>query len=94
MGWRFRKSIGNKFCRLYISKTGFSVSSGIPGAHVNADLSNRRKKMLRSTFGIPGSGLYYVTKDYGPRRKEQSEHAGFLFIVGIIILGILLVGGL
>jgi Protein of unknown function (DUF4236) len=89
--WRFRKSYGNKFFRLNISKTGFSITSGVPGAHVNADLSNRRKRMFRNTFGIPGSGLYYQTDDYGPPRKEISDYAGLSFAVGVIIIFILLV---
>ena len=95
MGYfRFRRSIGNKFLRLNISKTGFSVTGGMPGAHVNADLSNRRKKMFMSTFGIPGSGLSYRTGSYGRSKKQGGDGlSGLLWVIGIITLIVLFHGG-
>jgi hypothetical protein len=63
MPFRFRRSFGG-LIRLNISKTGVSVSAGVPGAHVNYDLSNRRRKPVRVTVGVPGSGLSYY-KDMG-----------------------------
>jgi hypothetical protein len=59
MPFRFRKSFGLPGLKLNISKTGFSVSAGVPGAHVNYDLSHRRKKPTRVTVGLPGTGLSY-----------------------------------
>jgi hypothetical protein len=64
--FRFRRSIGNKFLRLNISKTGFSITGGVPGAHINADLSKRRKQPFVNTFSIPGTGVSYRTSPYGP----------------------------
>lgn len=67
--WRYRRSIGNKYFRVNLSKTGFSVTSGVPGAHVNADLSNRRRKMFMNTYSLPGSGFSYRTDPYGPDKQ-------------------------
>jgi hypothetical protein len=59
MGFRFRKSIGLPGLKLNVSKTGLSVTAGVPGAHVNYDLSNRRKNPAMTTVGLPGTGLSY-----------------------------------
>lgn len=59
MGFRFRKSIGNKFFRTTISKSGISYSAGIPGMRVTK-LANKK---IRTTTSIPGTGISYV-KDY------------------------------
>jgi hypothetical protein len=91
--WRFQKRLGNKFIRLNISKTGFSLTGGVPGAHVNADLSNRRKKMFMNTFSLPGSGLSYRTSSYGPERNSGSRADTILIIIGLVILAFLLFGG-
>ena len=90
--FRFRKSIGSKFLKLNISKTGFSVTGGLPGAHFNADLSNRRKRMFMNTFSLPGSGLSYRTDPYGPERVGQQRSQlspqvqGGAFVIGLITL--------
>jgi hypothetical protein len=91
--WRFQKRIGNKFLKLNVSKTGFSVTGGVPGAHVNADLSNRRKKMFMNTFSLPGSGLSYRTSSYGPERGSGDRTGAVLVIIGLVILAVLLLGG-
>lgn len=59
MGFRFRKSIGNKFFRATISKSGISYSAGVPGMRVTK-LANGK---TRQTSFIPGTGISYV-KDY------------------------------
>jgi hypothetical protein len=64
MPLRFRKSFG-RLVKLNISKTRVSISAGVKGAHVNYDLSGRRKKPTRVTVGIPGTGLSYW-QDIGP----------------------------
>ena len=89
--WRFRRSIGNKFFKVNISKTGFSTTTGVPGLHVNADLSNRRKKMFMNTFGLPGTGLSYRTDSYGPRKQQPSAGGDDFtaFVIGVIILFVL-----
>jgi len=91
--FRFRKSLGPKGLKLNVSKTGFSLTSGVPGAHVNVELSGRRKKMLRNTFSLPGTGLSYRTDDYGPERQPsnpESTGCGILFTIGMFVLAFLL----
>jgi hypothetical protein len=71
MPFGFRRSFGG-LVRLNISKTGVSVSAGVPGARVNYDLSGRRKKPVRMTVGIPGTGLSYY-EDMGGQRIQVPE---------------------
>ena len=91
--FRFRRSFGNQFLKLNVSKTGFSITGGVPGAHVNADLSGRRKKPFVNTFGIPGSGLSYRTDSYGPDRATSQGPGtlpiwlqGLAFVIGALFL--------
>src|SRR6516164_11485282 len=94
--FRFRRSIGNKFFRVNVSKTGVSLTGGVPGAHVNADLSGRRKRPFMNTFGLPGTGVSYRTDSYGPERLGQRPRtqgsmpvggmSGLAFVVGLITL--------
>jgi len=86
--FRFRRSFGPKFLKLNVSKTGFSVTGGVPGAHVNMDLSNRRKRVLVNTFSLPGTGLSYRTSAYGPERTGGSN-GSVIFIIGLVILVLL-----
>ena len=55
MGFRFRKSFGNKFFRVTFSNKGVSTSAGVPGARVSVSSKGR----VTGSAGIPGSGLYY-----------------------------------
>ena len=64
MGFRFHRSIGNQFIRLNLSKTGFSLTSGVPGVHINVPLTGRKRRMM-STLSLPGTGLSY-RKSMGP----------------------------
>lgn len=56
MGFRFRKSFGNKFFRVTFSNKGVSTSAGVPGAHVSVS----SKGKITKSVGIPGSGVYYT----------------------------------
>jgi hypothetical protein len=59
MGWRFRRSI--KFLpgiRLNLSRSGVSASVGVRGAHIT--VGNGK---VRTTVGLPGSGLSYTHVD-------------------------------
>lgn len=69
MGYlRFHRSIGNRFFRLNVSKTGLSVTGGVPGAHVNVPLTGRKRRPM-GTLGVPGTGLSYRQQlDNVPRR--------------------------
>jgi hypothetical protein len=60
MGYfRFHRSVGNKFFRLNVSKTGLSLTSGVPGAHLNVPLIGQRKRKMMATISAPGTGLSY-----------------------------------
>lgn len=56
MGFKFRKSFGNKFFRVTFSNKGVSTSAGVPGARISV---NSKGRVTRSA-GIPGSGIYYT----------------------------------
>jgi hypothetical protein len=97
MGYfRFHRSIGNKFFRLNVSKSGLSLTSGIPGIHVNTPIVSTRKRKGMVTLGIPGTGLSYRQQigesGMSPRRRaNDNELPPFstqfvFFIVGFIIL--------
>ena len=68
MGFRFRKSVKiAPGLKLNLSKSGGSLSIGGRGATVN--LSNRG---VRSTYGIPGTGLSYVTQTSSGKTKQNT----------------------
>lgn len=56
MGWRFRKSIGlGRLLRLNVSKRGVGVSAGVRGLRFSRGADGRN----RTTFSIPGTGLFW-----------------------------------
>ena len=61
--------------RFNISKTGYSITTGVPGAHLNYDLSGRRKRPWISTLSLPGTGLSYRENLGSPRQEvvQQSQ---------------------
>lgn len=88
--FRFHRSLGNKFFRLNVSKSGFSVSGGVPGAHINVPLSGSKKRKPMVTVGLPGSGLSYrQTLGSGYRGAEQfiPFHQELIYvIIGIAVM--------
>jgi hypothetical protein len=96
MGYfRFHRSIGNKFFRLNVSKSGLSLTSGVPGIHVNTPIVSTRKRKGMVTLGIPGTGLSYRQQigESGMSPQRQGDSQVVWFIIGFIILAaILLVG--
>jgi hypothetical protein len=57
MSLRFRRRLGlGKLFRLNVSKSGLSVSAGVPGANVNF---GKRRRGPRVTVGVPGTGISY-----------------------------------
>ena len=71
MGLRFRKSISIiPGVRLNFSKSGMSVSSGVPGFRKTINT----KGQVTTTVGIPGTGLYYV--DTKKAENKQSNRNG------------------
>ena len=68
MSFRLNKRINiGKFLRLNISKSGVSVSAGVPGARVTTGPGGKRL-----TLGIPGTGISYVKKLDQPARKKTA----------------------
>jgi Tfp pilus assembly protein PilF len=58
MGFRFRRSVNlGGGLRLNISKSGLGVSGGVRGARVGIG-----PRGVRTSVGIPGTGLYYVSE--------------------------------
>ena len=72
MGLRFRKSISIiPGVRLNFSKSGMSVSSGVPGFRKTINT----KGQVTTTVGIPGTGLYYVdTKKAGNKQSNRNRN--------------------
>ena len=72
MGLRFRKSVSLfPGVRLNFSKSGMSVSSGVPGFRKTINT----KGQVTTTVGIPGTGLYYVdTKKTGSKQSSCSRN--------------------
>lgn len=72
MGLRFRKSISLfPGVKLNFSKSGMSVSSGVPGFRKTINT----KGQVTTTVGIPGTGLYYVdTKRAGSNQSSRSRN--------------------
>src|SRR5947199_9634789 len=72
MPWRFRRSIRIlPGVKLNFSKSGVSTSVGARGAHVTLGHGK-----IRTTVGIPGSGISYTTTtDAGtPARAAPGAH--------------------
>jgi hypothetical protein len=58
MGWRFRKRVSlGPFLRVNLSGSGVSLGVGPRGANINIS-----KRGLRSTVGLPGTGISYTTE--------------------------------
>ena len=72
MGLRFRKSISLfPGVRINFSKSGMSVSSGVPGFRKTINT----KGQVTTTVGIPGTGLYYVdTKNAGNNQVSRNRN--------------------
>ena len=72
MGLRFRKSISLfPGLRLNFSKSGMSVSTGIPGFRKTINT----KGQVTTTIGIPGTGLYYVdTRNSHSNQNNRNHH--------------------
>ena len=73
MGFRFRKSFGNKFFRVTFSNKGVSTSAGVPGARISVSSKGR----VTGSAGIPGSGLYYTkSKNISSGNNSSSASQG------------------
>ncbi|HEX2149396.1 MAG TPA: DUF4236 domain-containing protein [Actinomycetota bacterium] len=75
MGFRLRKSFKlAPGVRLNVSKSGFGVSAGVPGARYSVHSSGRRTKSV----GLPGTGMGWVstsTSSRSTRTRPQKSNA-------------------
>lgn len=70
MGIRFRKSINlGKGFRINLSKSGLGYSWGTKGLR----FTKTAKGTVRTTLGIPGTGLSYSTESGGKKRDKKEE---------------------
>lgn len=70
MGWNFRRSMTLcKGVRLNFGKNGMSVSSGVKGFRKTYNLTTGQKT---TTFGIPGTGIYYTSREGGKKKKDET----------------------
>ena len=69
MGFRFRKSIGKGAFRLNLSKSGVGFSLGGKGARI----TKTAKGTTRSTVGIPGTGIGYVSETNNDSCRKKSN---------------------
>jgi hypothetical protein len=92
MGYfRFHRSIGNKFFRLNVSKSGFSSTVGVPGLHLNTPLIGQRGRRSMFTVGLPGSGLSYrqpVGRPRGGGRSRGGNGVPFYQQIIYVIIGL------
>lgn len=87
MGFRFRKSLTlAKGIRVNFSKSMPSVSVGRRGSTININMDG-----LKSSFGLPGTGLSYQTRraPWTTQTLGRLVIAGALLGVGIMVLGLL-----
>jgi hypothetical protein len=90
MGLRFRKSFRVlPGVKINLSKTGTSLSLGGRGASVNLG-----RKRVRTTVGLPGSGLSYSEDaSYGDAEGGAAQGGGGLWkLLGMIALGLAFAG--
>lgn len=69
MGLRFRKTIKLGPININLSKSGVGVSAGVPGARV----SKTAKGTTRTTLGIPGTGISYVTETKSKKKTKDND---------------------
>jgi len=83
--FRFHKSYGGKLVRFNISKRGTSLTTGVPGFHVNTPLLGSRRRRGMMTFSLPGSGLSY-RQPIGWGRKPSEAEGGTMSIIIIVFI--------
>jgi hypothetical protein len=100
MGFRFRKSVNVGGVRVNFSKSGVGYSVGTKGARITKTANGR----TRTTAGIPGTGLSYVSETSSKSSKGSSVAAApvaakpsmasgimcRVFAVPMVLIGLLL----
>ena len=100
MGFRFQKRVSTPFGRINVSKSGISLTEGVPGAHITIG------RTPRITLGVPGTGLSWTeTMERGhrashgaPQTAPQASQArpGWqvaLIVVALIAVLMIILGG-
>jgi hypothetical protein len=93
MGFRFQKRISTPFGRINLSKSGVSLTEGVPGAHVTI---GRRPRI---TLSIPGSGISWTeTMEHGrrasspaPQAAPQARPGWQVALIVVALLGVLMI---
>ncbi len=102
MGWRFQRRINTGFGRINFSKSGVSLTEGVPGAHVTLG-----KLGVRTTIGLPGSGVSWTSQSrWGGGRRSSVQPApqsapqprsgwtvAFILIGLLVLLAVISAGG-
>lgn len=83
--FRFRRSFGTSLVKFNVSKSGFSMTSGVPGAHLNIPLVGTRRRRSMLTLGLPGSGLSYRQPIGRGRRVTQTESSIGHQVMAVVI---------
>ena len=81
MGFRFQKRISTPFGRVNFSKSGVSLTEGVPGAHLTLG------RVPRITIGLPGSGVSYTTTMPHGRGRSAGGLAAFVVRGAALLLG-------
>lgn len=96
MGFRFQKRVSTRFGRINLSKSGVSLTEGVPGAHLTLG------KTPRITLGVPGTGLSWTeTMEHGHRAahgapqtvQPRSGWQVALIVIGLLVLLAIILGG-
>ncbi len=89
MGFRFNRRVSTPFGRINLSKSGVSLTEGVPGAHITIG------RTPRITLGIPGSGISWTeTMERGRRAPvgaPQPSQPRSGWTVALIVIGLLVV---
>ena len=86
MPFRFQKRVSTPFGRINLSKSGVSLTEGVPGAHVTLG------RTPRVTVGLPGSGLSY-TQTFGRGRRRSSSGLAVIGWVVFLLFVLAIFGG-
>ena len=87
--FRFQRRIGPKGLKINLSKKGFSsISFGGPGLSVNVPVE--RKGGVRTTVGLPGSGLSYISESRDRENNASGLGTAITALMGLSVLGVII----
>ena len=71
MPFRFNRRVPTPFGRVNLSKSGVSLTEGVPGAHVTIG-----RRGVRASLGLVGTGFGWFTTIPWTRRRRGSQSRG------------------